>query len=83
MPIVSDDEAVLAKEVKHKDLKQILKIIRRNQILQFFNEPQDIVYFDENFLCFSIDTSIISTIRSNQSTEKTKRYLLNNHLGLN
>ena len=83
MPIVSDDEAVLAKEVKHKDLKQILKIIRRNQILQFFNEPQDIVYFDENFLCFSIDTSIISTIRSNQSTEKTKRYLLNNQLGLN
>ena len=25
MPIVSDDEAVLAKEVKHKDLKQILR----------------------------------------------------------
>lgn len=52
MPIVSDDQAVLAKEVKHKDLKQILKMIRRNQLLQFFNEPQDIVYFDENFYAF-------------------------------
>ena len=52
MPIVSDDQAVLAKEVKHKDKKQILKMIRRNQLLQFFNEPQDIVYFDENFYAF-------------------------------